>query len=262
MILSIGVLALTATAFNNCGQDVQFTQLAALSSAGMNTPNSVILENCRAAKSSNRLKVLSENVIFADTKIESGRSQVCQWGMNDNLAKGASKNQARYEQKYTLALPANAVVCDFKMNARRQRIVYDDVFLLTFNGRLIASNDKSAVLSHLTPEAAIGTSTGQSVDLYKSDWLQFRGSPFQNGTADDYCLGKDQGLGVCQWPLTQVQGDFTFDFAPELLVDIGKREPATNQVLGLAVTGDDDTTADCYHSPINFDVQVDYYISN
>ncbi len=262
IFLSVGFLTMIATAFTNCGQDVNFNQLPALGGAGLGTPNAEILENCRNAKATSRLQVLNENVVFADTRVESGRAQVCEWNVNDNLDKVNDKNQARYEQNHRLGLPEKAVVCDVKMTVQRQRIVYDDVFLLSYNGRLIASNDNTAVMSHLTPEAAVAASNGQSVDLFKADWLQFRGSPFQNSDRDDYCLGKEQGLGSCQWPLTQIEGDFAFEFAPELLVDIGKRESPTNQVLGFSVTGDNDAASDCYHSPINFDVKVEYYISN
>ena len=78
--------------------------------------------------------------------------------------------------------------------------------------------------------------------------------------ADDYCLGSDEGLASCTWPISEKQGQIKFSFAQPLLISISANVPAENQQFSFAITGDNDRAIDCYHEKLEFTMNVKYYI--
>lgn len=275
-------LALTATiislAFTNCAK-VNFGATEASKAAETNgtfddgddgdddvvvtpTPPPVdeAIKNCAEAIASGKILSSNQTMEFKDTQVETGRQRVCEFGVNDNLAMKNNYLQARHEQTQALNLPAGAVICAVEMKTAIQRFKYDDVFFLTFNNRILASNlQRSVVLNSVEP---MPLTTGEMVPLYSYDWLKVRGSSFAgvNETANDYCLGAKEGKATCQWPLSQQNGNIQFTFNPEMLINIGLKANSADQKFGFTISGDDDPTVDCYHEKLSFDTTIRYYI--
>src|SRR5262249_7693315 len=130
-------------------------------------------------------------------------------------------------------------------------------FFVTYNDRVIASDDASAMADLTYENVAV---SGKPVKLYKYDWLKVRDKSFQNEHADDYCIGSTENLGACTWPLTEQTGSFHFDFDPVLLITLGTKATNGQHKFGFIITGDNDEDSDCYHSKIEFSITVKYYI--
>ncbi|MGZ3721725.1 MAG: hypothetical protein ACXVA9_02265 [Bdellovibrionales bacterium] len=218
-----------------------------------------IVKNCNNAIADGSIKTLDQAIKFDDTKIETGRTQVCDFGIGDNLPIRDGFMQARYEQSRVLNLPTNAVICDVTMTTAAQKFSYDDILFLTFNGEIMGSDNKTSILGNLKPNTTAQLSNGKLVPLYKYDWLSLRGAAFAN-VADDYCAGAAEGGATCMWPVTEKTGDIVFKYNPELLIAIGLLAPANQQTFGFVMTGDNDLLSDCYHSELNFAVNVKYYV--
>ncbi len=213
--------------------------------------------NCDNAQKQNRLLTDTQQIVFDDTKDESTRTKVCLFGKDGNLEQKNDFMQARYEQHRKLVLPANAVVCDLDMSTPTQKFKYDDVFVFTFNGRILATNNKTA-LYMTSPENSLMIDSAP-VPIYKYNWLSLSTLPFVN-QVDDYCLGLAQGAAMCQWPETEKQGDIQFDFNRDLLIALGSYAASTEQTFGFIITGDNDPDLDCYHERLEFSMSVKYYI--
>lgn len=270
LAITLVVAALIVASFNNCskvdfageesiGKSSQESGGDAQGELVTSSPPEVreAIANCAQAAVTGRLLTANRQIGFADTKLETGRSQVCEFGSGDNLSKGGGL-RARYEQQASLNLPAGAVLCDLEMNTQLQGFRYDDVFFLTFNGRILASNDHTALQMKLKPEYT-ATVANQTVPVLKYDWLSLRSAPFKN-EADDYCLGQAQGLSACTWPVSERSGKIQFEFHPELLIHLGLKAPAGQQSFGFVITGDDDPSLDCFHEKLEFAVTVRYYM--
>jgi hypothetical protein len=235
-----------------------------------------ILVSCNNAATSGKMVNASQNLDLPDSKIESGRSVVCEFGKDQNLSELEGTLRARYEQKRSLTLPANAVICDVKMTATSTtggaagKIKYDDVFFITYNDYILASNLRYAV-KKISPEN-VKLNSGPTVAFYKYDWLKVRDVHFDgkdpaggvniNSVEDDYCLGEDEGVPgqICQWPLSEQSGQFKLELAPEQLIRLQSVAPVTSQSISLVVTGDNDPSVDCYHGPLSMKVDVSYYL--
>jgi hypothetical protein len=230
-------------------------------------PPAVAVANCQQAQASGKLLSKSTTIAFADTKTESGKSKVCDFATSPqtetaagNLTQLDSYLRARYEQSQKISLPANAVLCNVEMKTDKQSFQYDDVFYLTFNDRILATNLERSLksLKYQTLSAA-----GKTLPLYYYQWIDgVRNKSFDgvNETANDYCLGSAQGLASCSWPLSQKSGQIKFSFDKSLLVNIGVTSPADAQHFGFVITGDNDPSSDCYHEALSFDATLSYYL--
>jgi|GEM_PF-1967978 len=286
--LLVFVIAAAATiAFNNCSH-VDFAQSTDKASSvdaagGSNTGTDGgtlpthdssqptaddAIANCQQAAAQNKILSLKTTVTFADTKIETGRSNVCVFAdksqgetSDGNLTMLNDYLRARYEQSQRLDVPPNAVICNVQMSTNKQSFKYDDVFYLTYNDRIIAT-DLNRSLSNLN--YSLVTVAGKQIPLYRYQWGNggVRGVSFAgvNDKADDYCLGQSEGLSSCSWPLSQQTGEIKFDFDQDLLISVGVTAPAANQRFGFIMTGDNDPTTDCYHEALTFDTTVQYYL--
>ncbi len=87
-----------------------------------------------------KLKTDRDKIDFKDTKVESGRRQVCQFGSGSNENMAAERVQARYEQARKVNLPAKASLCDLDLIVDQKSFRYDDMFFFTTNGIVIASS--------------------------------------------------------------------------------------------------------------------------
>ncbi|RYZ80392.1 MAG: hypothetical protein EOP06_25415 [Proteobacteria bacterium] len=273
LLLSAVVLSV---AFTNCSK-VDFGVTAASKNADINgplgdppvmptptvddrPPVEEAIKNCAEAVSSGQLVTSDQKIEFKDTRVETGRKTVCEFNVRENLSPKNNYLQARYDQNQNLMLPPNAVLCGVELKSDVQKFKYDDVFFLTFNDRVIASNLKRSVVMNSVD--SIGLTNGSRIPVYSYDWLKVRGSSFEgvNNKADDYCVGSEQGQSSCKWPLSQKAGDIQFSFNPEILIHLGLKSPALDQKFGFTITGDNDPNDDCYHEALSFKMKVKYYI--
>lgn len=221
-------------------------------------PVEVAIQNCASATTAGTLKTANQTIRFEDTKVESGRNQVCEFGVGDNLTVKDGVLRAQYRQVQKVNLPENAVVCDIQMQTDLQHFKYDDTFFFTFNNRVLATNHWNA-LKRLTPEGNVLADTKQT-PVFEYNWLGVRDAAFQNALRDDYCLGSEQGLSTCSWPLTEQTGSIHFQFHPELVLQLGLKRKASEQEFAFIITGDNDLNSDCYHERLEFDLSVKYYV--
>lgn len=255
-LVGFGIAATLVGAYNNCS-NTKFSP-SDISDKVTDFDVPTVVRNCQELAAKGGLQTLNQTVKFEDTRVETGRGQICEFGVGDNLSVEEGNLRARYEQSQKLNLPANAVICDVQMNAGVQEFKYDDVFYLTFNNRVVASNLKSSLASRLDAETIkVGNS---NLSLFKYDWMRVRTAPFDSTVIEDYCLGSDEGLSTCKWPQTEHTGEISFDFDPVILVNLGARSNATNQKFGFVVVGDNDPGIDCYHQKLEFNMNVQYYI--
>ncbi len=217
--------------------------------------------NCTSARQAGTLFQAQQQIEFANTREETGRAHICDFGINDNLPTANTFMQARYEQKQKLQLPENAVICDVDMNTNLQRFIYDDIFVFSYNNFILATNNKSALLSTTAPETTLLIDAGEGVDVYKYNWLKLRGASFRN-VADDFCLGGDQNLAQCSWPITEQPGNIVMSFDQKLLIALGLTANSSNQTFSFVITGDNDLELDCFHEKLAFNMKVSYYIKN
>jgi hypothetical protein len=224
--------------------------------------NEVIEEvksSCESARRTGKLMQSKQQIVFADTRIESGRAEICEFSQNGNLGTKNTVMQARYEQRQKLQLPSNAVVCDLDMTTDLQRFQYDDVFIFNYNNFILATNNKTALMDTTPPEGKLSLDAGTEVLVYKYDWLKLRGAGFDN-VADDFCLGDDQNLATCSWPITERSGNIIFSFDQRILIALGLTARSDNQTFSFVITGDDDPEKDCYHEELSFEMKATYYV--
>ena len=262
----ICVLAL----FQNCS-DKSFSQSTARPPSaveGIKSIDNVVIDNevieevkasCESARRAGKLIQSNQQIGFADTRIETGRAEICEFSQNGNLGTKNTRMQARYEQQQKLQLPNNAVICDLDMQTDLQRFQYDDVFVFNYNNFVLATNNKTALMDTTPPEGKLSLGAGTEVPVYKYDWLKLRGAGFDN-VADDFCLGDDQNLANCSWPITEQSGNIVFSFDQKILIALGLTATSNNQTFSFVITGDNDLEKDCYHEELSFDMNVTYYV--
>lgn len=217
------------------------------------------IKSCETLLAQNKLSSVTKKVRFEDTKTESKRTQVCEFNKGDNLTTLDHYLRARYAQNAKVSLPANAVICDIEVESTEQSFQYDDVFFLTYNNAILASNHKSQIKKALVPEIATHTKTKLPIEIYNYDWLKIRNTYFEN-IVNDFCLGEDQKLSSCDWPVSQKYGKIKLKFDPELLIRISQKRNVTDQSLGFVITGDNDPNSDCYHQRLDLDLKIKYFL--
>lgn len=259
LIAIFGLTTLSvASPFNNCS-NVDFgagvDSQVALDDTTEDDVDDVI-RNCENLKLKGQLLQASREVVFEDSKIETGRAQVCLFDQNGNMAMLNNEMRARHEQYVKVNLPAGAVICDVKMQTQLQKFKYDDAFFFTLNDHILASNNRTAVNSRLVSEPAL-INGATALSLYKYDWSRLITHTFPSN-ADDFCLGQEQGLAECSWPLTEQNGNIDFEFHPEILIRLGLK--ASEPKFGFIVSGDNDPNIDCYHERLEFTLDFEYYI--
>lgn len=244
--------------FSNCGQPGSIAAKLPSDTVIFNTEViDEVLQNCANARASGTLRTHNEMVRFEDSRVETGRTQICEFGVNDNLNMEDGHMRARHDQNVKLNVPANAVICDVRMTNNLQKFRYDDVFFFTLNGFLLASNNKTAVQNRLTPSNL--QYGNKNMSIYRYNWLALRDHEFDN-VVDDYCVGKAQNESMCSWPVTEKDGNIQFSFNQALLIALSLGTPSQNLNFGFTITGDNDPNLDCYHERLDFSMAVDYFV--
>lgn len=225
------------------------------------------IKNCELLSKNAALLENNVNLVFEDTKIESGRNIVCEFAPDDkdiysgNLSIRDGYLRARYTQLKKLTLPPNVVICDLELSGPEKSFRYDDIFFFNFNGKILASNHKSEIEKFLPHENINLLSIEKNLDFFTYDWLKIRNSPFKN-EANDFCLGFEENLSRCQWPITEQKGTIQLQFHPEILIRIAASRATNNQELEMVITGDNNPDVDCYHDRLDLKVKVKYYIKS
>jgi len=176
----------------------------------------------------------------------------CDWGENDNLDPEQGVFAARNEQRVSLDIPSNVVICDATFDFQGinpdidQLLVYDDNFLLTFNDIVLAAS-----------YAPMIDNFEQDESLAFYDWSQLVGTEviFDN-TIPTYCIGEDEGLAECVIPPPETVGTISLEFDPSLVAELSYRALEDDRYdFGFVALGDNDDT-DCYHEEFSFLVEV------
>ncbi len=261
-------LTVSILAFSNCSK-VAFEQAKTdtLTSIQSNPPPTTVIEDtiadCASAASSGQLKTLKTAITFDDTRVETGLANICSATTSENFDVFSNNGYngylaSRYEQKRSLNLPSNAVICGISLDNSLSSFRYDDMIFLTFNNYVIASNYGNLVTTKLSfDEIAIA---GSPLKMYKYDWLALRGGKSATPVYD-YCIGADEGLGSCLWPVSEQPGNFHVDYDPKLLIALGLASTSGEQEFKFVVTGDNDAAIDCYHEELKFETTVQYFIA-
>lgn len=201
----------------------------------INTPEQV------AAKCDASLpRTTMQRVLFADPK------KSCDWGILGNASIKDSEIRARREQTVSLALPADAIICDLNFAFSRQSMHYDDEILFTFNDQVLAASTDYS--SYLPVDG----------DFVRYDWLKLLKKPYSHNAFAPYCAGEKTGDGTCVIPQTETTGTISLSFSQRLIHQLSAKAIAAKRFdLMWVTTGDNDDT-DCQHSDFAFDVTITY----
>jgi hypothetical protein len=152
---------------------------------------------------------------------------------------------AHFEEKKSLSVPSNWVVCSMSIGAPRKEIYYDDYIMLHFNNKLLIGSGGIIDLLDKDP---------QGLPVYDWSKLSLKSHPKGGST----CVA---GATKCSLPATQTKGAF------ELEMDDGLNRKlmalalsASRFEFGLVTTGDNDQSIDCAHSELPLTVSVKYYV--
>jgi hypothetical protein len=267
-VLKLILIALIITMGMACGQRGELGlegQQVNIANTGDDAEIRQQIKNCQNLASSNQLISFHQDIRFEDTKTESGRNEVCEFATGDqqeykgNLSILNSFLRARYTQTKSLDVPANAVICDVGIESAEQSFKYDDIFFLSLNNQILASNHKSEIEKVIQPESFLHTQSNAQIDVYQYDWLKIRGTSFEN-VVNDYCLGAQQSLSQCEWPITEQFGKIKLKFDPEILIRLSQKRIDNQHQLSFVITGDNDLKLDCYHQRLDLKLNVKYYL--
>lgn len=172
----------------------------------------------------------------------------CAWGLDGNLGLRNEYFQARTEQPVDVVLAPKSVICDLQFHFANQPYYYDDQFLLTFNGVVMAASYD------------FGSLFSVNDSLQEYDWTKMVGRPWNSAHEGTYCAGLNQGLAQCSFPVTSTTGVISLDYAPELISQVSARSlgRATHELKWIT-TGDNDDAVDCRHEPVDLDLEVTYF---
>lgn len=224
---------LTIVSFQNCNK-VQLTDLSGSDLTRFGAPEGT--PGVVAACNNGVRQKLSRSYLFPKP------AKTCEWEMGGNLAPLDHYFRARIEQDESLSLPIGSVICDVKFNFEKQQFLYDDHFLLTFNGAIIASSynfEKIFVRKY---------------DLLRYNWAAMAGMYWDHGAEGTFCvLG-----GSCAWPDTDVAGSISMNYDSIVFQRIMAEDLARNEhALKFVSIGDNDDR-DCEHSDVSFHLDVEY----
>ncbi|MGZ6398916.1 MAG: hypothetical protein ACXWRZ_14650 [Bdellovibrio sp.] len=206
-----------------------------------------LMKSCDEANRLGKLRSYTQEITFEDPK------QVCDWGINGNADILDGQVRARREQSQSVSIPEGATICNIKMdNVDQQNFYYDDNIILTINEYIIASTTDFSKYFQATD------------GYYKYDWSALLFKPAQNGAMDStvdkqYCAGKSTGDSECLFPQTQTVGNIQLHIGEKVIQNILGITSPNKLKIDMITTGDNDST-DCQHVPVQFNINVDYFI--
>lgn len=219
--------------FQNCNK-VQLTDLSGSDltrfGAPVNTP--LVIEACMNGVRQR----MSKSFLFPKP------AMTCEWEKAGNLKPLNNYFQARIEQNEALSLPIGSIICDVKFSFEKQQFLYDDHFMMVFDGAVIAS-------SYNFEKVLVG-----KYDLLRYDWANMAGMFWDKSAEGTFCvLG-----GYCSWPVTDVVGSISMNYDSIVFQRIMAEDLTRNEhTLKFVSIGDNDNK-DCEHSDVNFSLDVEY----
>ena len=119
---------------------------------------------CNEAIEDGTMQTSQQNIIFT----EKGE---CDWEVGDNLSKCDGKIRARSEQFVELDLPANATLCDMKLDfVEDPNMLYDDELILTLGGKVLFMTQDYSINSSSTKYQTDGLMVN-TLGLVHYSWL-------------------------------------------------------------------------------------------
>ena len=235
--------------FQNCGNDVGFSNDVAASSVAINgdlgngdtADIGVINETCDTLNPQTK----TINIKFPKP------TKTCEWGINGNLSVKDAFFRARIEEKKTLGLPRGAVICDASFDFKPQPFQYDDYFALLFNNNIITSGYDFR--SNLQP---------QNFGLLNYDWNDLKGIRMAFGSAKEmvYCPQIPGASANCSFPGHDTSGIIDLDLDKRYIRAVMSNGIPVDHSFTLVTFGDNDNL-DCEHSDVEFDVTVEYVLT-
>lgn len=245
IILSAGLL------FQNCSK-VQFEELTSQQLAV------AAIKTCEEARNKGEIQTQTYEVEFADPG-ENG--PICPFGEDDNAPLHNGYVAARIEQAQVANLPANSVVCGLSLEFADQPFKYDDHIFFTVNDKVMASSAAWAVDLFPKTNFKVGNKT---ISVPHYNWASIRDQKHLDGSQqelNDFCLGHEEDMSACSWPLTEHEGQIQMQMHEDLVATIGSTAQNNSVKFGFITTGDDNPPTDCMHEPISFSVEVEYAIT-
>jgi hypothetical protein len=202
------------------------------------TASQIVIEKFQRVCSQGTKKTLSQRIQFPEKKD-------CRWNQAGNLGRRDAFLQAMEAQTTSISLPNNAQLCGISVNSEVSTIQYDDFMVLTLNGYVLMSSNKT-LLQGLE---------GSSSRAFKWDFTRVRGSA-ADFNSPAYCLGTSSS--ICKIPDTDTLGKFQIKVDPTSLIHLAN-QVVDNKVMNFALiaTGDNDDR-DCYHTELNLDFTLQY----
>lgn len=235
MLTVIFISSLIFVSFQNCNK-IQLSDLAVGSSNDLGAPadTAVVMEACI----SHPVQKATKNYLFPKP------AMTCEWEKDGNLQPRNDYLQARIEQEENLQLPPGAIICDVKFQFEKQQFLYDDHFLLSFNGAVIASSFNFETV--LTRKS----------NLLRYNWAAIAGMYWDKKMEGTHCSMGSQ----CSWPITDTPGYIIMNFDPLMFQQLMAEDLTRNDhSLKFVSIGDNDVN-DCEHSDVSFTLEVDYVI--
>ena len=173
----------------------------------------------------------------------------CPWKEGSNLPAKDGIVRARTEESISLQTSEKETICGIKVNSSQQTITFDDEMTLTFNDVvLMSSYDYSSRYTLV-----------DGMPLYSWEALKNAFNPGPATPFNPFCISsQNDPAPVCTVPKTQIPGLFKLNVPAEISAKLSEKALAEKKaIIGLIVTGDDDA-ADCNHSEIKLDIELEY----
>lgn len=239
-VFLIGVM----TQFTNCAPaDVSFTQASTEPEFAPLPPDTDLLDGLEPPE---RVAVLCAQGQTAETvaTISFPRpTQTCPWNQIGNLGIRNGYFQGRIEQTQPFTLPPQSTLCSLSFEFAEQQFVFDDHFILAFDGVVVASSyDFTPLLDKRN-----------KLPVYA--WDKIAGTVWDTSKEGVFCSGTGS---ECSWPRTEVAGPIRMSFLPAFVQNIAALDVNRTQHRFDMITIGDNDDGDCEHAPIAFRVRAVY----
>ncbi|MFT7519482.1 MAG: hypothetical protein ACI9MC_001624 [Kiritimatiellia bacterium] len=179
----------------------------------------------------------------------------CAWGEDGNLEPAQGQVTARAEQRVSVDLPDDVVICDLTFDFEADsgsdhNLYYDDNMFILYNDVVLAA------------------SYGPMVDLFETsdglpiyNWESLAGYEFSFSSTPTYCLGEAEGRADCQIPAPETGDPVSLSFEDDLIAELSVRAIQQGRYeYGFVTIGDNDPADDCFHEEFSFEVEVPYVV--
>lgn len=218
------------------GQQSASTLTAVLSQIGVTGP-SEIAKLCE--EHSDAIQQLTRNMSF---RARSG----CRFGEAGNGPPEAGVLQAQATSQSRLKLPANALLCELKVESRENRpVIFADDLYFTLN-RMVIFGSNTSIISGLRREGE---------RMIRFSFPEIRGQPVNNNDVIPYCHRESF---FCLFNRASENSFVRVTLEPAILSDIAYQLLGTEDVNArVTVTGDNGEN-DCSHSDLTFQLNLKY----